>query len=131
MKKENVSEIFKNKFNEALTLKNQNKLNDSLNMFINLSKEYPEHFIVYVFIGLIYWDLHKLNDASLAFKKAVELNPKSEKTSIGFFHLLWEQGNQIEALDEMKRFLKDNISKEYNFILEGINNSISNNKVEF
>ena len=119
------SENFKNKFNAALTLKNQNNLTDSLKMFIELSKENPKHFMVYVFVGLIYKDLQKLDEASLAFKKAVELNPKSEKTSIGYFHILWELGNQFEALDEMKRFLKDNESEEYSSILAGINESIS------
>ncbi len=122
MKKNEHSKKFDAKFNEAIALKNSNKLEESLKIFINLTHEYPEYFLSYVFIGLLYWDLKKLNEATGSFKKAIELNPNSQKASIGYFHLLWEQGKQDEAINELKRFLNNNEAKEHRKILEELEN---------
>lgn len=49
--------------------------------------------------------LGHVDEAEQYFKTAVSLAPHSEKFSLGLFHCLWDQGKQIEALDEMKRFI--------------------------
>jgi predicted Zn-dependent protease len=55
------------------------------------------------------------------FRKAVSLAPKSERYSLGLFHLLWGQGRRDEALDETKRFMSVSDSDEYRKIVAAIN----------
>ena len=115
--------IFDDAFNKALSLKNSNKLVESLEIFEQLLNQKSDYYLTYVMMGDIYWDLKNLDKAETLFRKAIELKPKSEKISLCYFHVLWEQGKEVEALDEMKRFLINNESQEYFEILNGINKS--------
>lgn len=83
--------------------------------------KYPENGLLHAVLANNYWDLGSLDTAESEFSKGIELYPKNEHCSLGFFHFLWEQNKQIEALDEMKRFLAIAKSDEYNEILKSLN----------
>jgi len=121
IKEKDLSQSFKDKFNKALSLKSSNNYQDALNLFGTLQLEEPEYYLTYTMIGHIYTKMNQLNEASENFKKAVSLNPNSEKVSLAYFHVLWDEGKEVEALDEMKRFLKNNDSETYQEILDEIN----------
>ena len=122
MKNENIfDKSFEKNFNQALSLKNDNKLLEALKIFKQLESENTDYYMTFAMIGDIYWDLGKLDDAAQNFKKAVKLNPNSEKVSIAYFNVLWEQDKKNEALEEMKRFLTNNKSESYQKILNEIN----------
>jgi tetratricopeptide (TPR) repeat protein len=64
--------------------------------------------------------LGEIDEAECYFKRAVELSPTSEKTSLGLFHCLWSQGKEDEAFDEMRRFIRLAKSDEYQALLDAI-----------
>lgn len=122
MKNKNIfDKNFENKFNQALSLKNDKKLVESLEIFKQLETEEVDYYLTFTMMGDIYWDLGELDDASKYFEKAVKLNPDSEKVSIAYFNVLWENEKKVEALNEMKRFLTNNESETYQEILKEIN----------
>ncbi len=120
-RKDNFS--FDENFNKALDFKNKNKHEEALSLFDKLKERKPNYYLIYIMIGDIYWEIGKLKEASEEFKKAVSLKPNSEKVSRAHFHVLWDQDKKIKALDEMKRFLKNNESEAYTEILKEINES--------
>jgi predicted Zn-dependent protease len=61
--------------------------------------------------------LGNVTEAEKYFRTAVSLAPRSEKFSLGLFHCLWRQGKQVEALEEMKRFMSLSDSQDYREIL--------------
>lgn len=82
--------------------------------------KYPKNGLLHAVLANNYWDLGSLDAAEYEFSKAVRLYPKNEHCSLGFFHFLWEQNKQVEALDEMKRYLSFAKSKEYDEILKSL-----------
>jgi tetratricopeptide (TPR) repeat protein len=69
--------------------------------------------------------LGNIEKAEQYFKTAVSLAPRSEKFSLGLFHYLWGQRKQLEALDEMKRFMSLSDSQDYREILSELPKSDS------
>lgn len=72
-------------------------------------------------LGRVRWELNNADGAVSAFQQAVELAPDSEETSLGLFHSLWDLDRTDDAFDEMKRYLKSNVSDEYPRLLEELN----------
>jgi len=77
--------------------------------------------IVFAKLGEVYWELENLASAIPAFRRATELMPNSESLSLSLFHCLWEDGQQVEALGEAKRFTAIAPSDDYRQIVEEIN----------
>jgi len=101
-----------------------NKIDIAVNQLNELIAKYPKNGLLRAVLANNYWDLGILDKAEIEFNEAVKLYPKNEHCSLGFFHFLWEQDKQIEALDEIKRFLSIAKSAEYDEILKGINEAI-------
>jgi len=68
-------------------------------------------------MGRAFFEIGDMAKAEDAFRRAVELNPKSELASLGLFHSLWEQQAASEAFAEMRRFLAVADSSEYKTLL--------------
>jgi predicted Zn-dependent protease len=67
--------------------------------------------------------LQLLGDAASAlpyFRRAVLLEPNSEKFSLGLFHCLWGLDSRTDAINEAKRFLESQPSAEYAELLASI-----------
>ncbi|MBZ0234482.1 MAG: tetratricopeptide repeat protein [Deltaproteobacteria bacterium] len=73
---------------------------------------------VYKQLGLIYgFKLGNHERGELFFRKAVEVRPQAEFSSLGLFHCLGEQERWKEALEEAIRFLSLRGSIEYDDLL--------------
>ena len=86
--------------------------------------KYPKNGLLHAVLANNYWDLGDLDNAESEFSKGVGLYAKNEHCSLGYFHFLWEQDKQLEALDEMKRFLTISKSSEYDEILKCITSKL-------
>ncbi|HTU93004.1 MAG TPA: tetratricopeptide repeat protein [Gemmataceae bacterium] len=104
---------FKDRFQEAVELKNQGRLQEAEQKFKDLLAMNPASASVHAFLADTLWDQGQLTQAIASFRKAVELAPKSEMASLGFFHTLLESGDREGAIAEMKRFLSLSDSEEY------------------
>lgn len=104
---------FKNRFQEAIDLKNQGRLAEAEQKFEDLLVMNPASASVHAFLADTLWDQGRLMQAIASFRKAVELAPKSEMASLGLFHTLLESGDREGAIAEMDRFLSMSDSEEY------------------
>ncbi len=120
-KSKNFPSKYGKKFERAIEMRNSGDFDNALLILNELIREEPQYHFAYIIMGDIYWDMKEIDKAINAFKQAVIISPSSEKCSLGLFHVLWENGREEEALEEMKRFLKDYISDEYSRILKEIN----------
>jgi Flp pilus assembly protein TadD len=108
-------------FDRAVALIDDGRWHDALPLLTELSQAAGHAPAVHAKLGLVQWELGRLDEAIAAFRKAIALAPTSETASLGLFHCLWEYGRRDAAFDEMKRFLSLAESDEYREILRGIN----------
>jgi predicted Zn-dependent protease len=123
-----VTSHYEKRFERAIELRNSGDIDNALVILNELIRDDPEYHYSYIIIGDIYWDMKEIDKAINAFKKATILSPSSEKCSLCLFHVLWENEREEEALEEMKRFLKDYKSDEYNIILKEIVEKLNGKK---
>lgn len=108
-------------FELAIELRNNGQLHDSINVFYKILNDYPvdkkTHGVYSVLAG-VQLDLGENDNASINFKKAIELNPKSELASLGLYVTLVELEKDEEAIHEMIRYLKAFPADLYKVTLE-------------
>lgn len=109
---------FKDRFQEAVELKNQGQLPEAEQKFKDLLVLNPASASVHAFLADTLWDQGQLRQAITSFRKAVELAPKSEMASLGLFHTLLESGDRKGAIAEMDRFLSLSDSEEYQALVQ-------------
>jgi tetratricopeptide (TPR) repeat protein len=103
-------------FQQAIDAKQAGKFKRSVRIMEQVVAEYPQYGVLWWYLGGGYLhDLKMPRKAIPAFRKAVQLNPKSERASLGLFHSLWNADRVGEALAEIKRFqtLSNWTCKEY------------------
>lgn len=79
-----------------------------------------ERASVFIVLGDVQWEQNKLGEAIKSFRKATELAPRAELPSLGLFHALWEDGQEDDAFEEMKRLCRLRHSKEYALLLDDL-----------
>ncbi|HZV03923.1 MAG TPA: tetratricopeptide repeat protein [Gemmataceae bacterium] len=104
---------FKDRFKEAVDLKNQGRLGEAEQKLHDLLAMNPASASVHALLADTLWDQGRLTQAVASFQKAVELAPMSEMASLGLFHTLLESGDREHAVAEMNRFLSLSNSEEY------------------
>lgn len=96
-------------FELGIELRNKGKLRDSINVFSKILSDYPvdkkTHGIYSVLAG-VHADLGEHDKALSNFRKATELNPKSELASLGLYVTLAKLNKDEEAIHELIRYLK-------------------------
>lgn len=116
---------FEKLFEEAVKLRESGSLYEAIKKLKAILSGNPKYdTAVLGIMGNIYWELSELNKALKCYRKAVELNPKSEMASLGLFHTLWKLGKEDEGFDEMERFLSISNSKEYSLLLDELGESL-------
>lgn len=93
----------------------------AIQQLIDLIHKYPNNGLLHAVLANNYWDIGNLHDADYEFIQGIKLDPNNEQCSLGLFHFLWEQNKQVEALEEVKRFLSLSKSSEYDEIIKAIN----------
>lgn len=125
-----VTPEFKDRFQEAVELKNQGQLAEAEQKFKDLLVMSPVSASVHAFLADTLWDQGRLAQAIASFRKAVELSPKSEMASLGLFHTLLESGDREDSVAEMNRFLSLSDSEEYRALAQQFGQESSGKKKE-
>jgi predicted Zn-dependent protease len=112
----NTIKVDRKRFDKALELKRQGKLDEALEKLQELHLSVPDDPSICSIIGEIHWDQGNLVHAIRWFSTATRLAPKSELASLGLFHVLWEANKKGLAVAEMNRYLAIGKSKEYRAI---------------
>ena len=105
---------------EAQSLREKGEYDAAWSILSELQESYPDSAAIHVLLGDTLAKLGRWVEATHTLARAVELAPASEMASLALFHLLWRRGKQIEALEEMKRFLREHASDDYSEILKEI-----------
>lgn len=102
------------KMDHACKLYKEGNLEGSLPILNDIYNSHPKEPILVATLANLHWDIKKIVEAIELFHKAVDLDPNSEKISRGLFHILWEQGEEEDAVKELQRFINtNNASEEY------------------
>jgi tetratricopeptide (TPR) repeat protein len=104
--------------NEAIDFAANDQTSVAVQLLTTLAEEFPRTSSVH---GYLAWFLLQIGRHQAAIghsQEAVSLSPRSERASLIHFHVLWEAGQRIQALDEMKRFLMIRPSEEYASIIK-------------
>lgn len=112
-----VYDKIKDRFNNAIKLRDEGRIDEALRILNAINVEYPNQASILGVIGGIYFGIGDLEAARTLLERVVSMSPRSELASLGLFHSLWELGRHEEALSEMKRFLAFADSDEYQRIL--------------
>ena len=110
-------------FDRAMHLRDSGEYEEALRLLHELVRDRVDRRSrlvgIHCQIGNIYtFCMDKPDLGEAAFRKAVGLKPSSELSSLGLFHSLVAQKKEVEALEEMKRFLSKYKSAEYSRLLE-------------
>lgn len=113
--------IIDSMFELAIELRDKGELQDSINVFSKILSDYPADkriHVVYIMLGGAHTDLGENDKALINFKKATELNPKSELPSLGLYVTLVKLDRDEEAIHELIRYLKSYPADLYKDTLE-------------
>lgn len=110
------------KMDYVCDLYKEGDLDQALPLLEELYKSHPLEPMLTATLANLYWDIKEIEKALELFHKAVKLGPESEKISRGLFHILWEQGDEVGAINEIQRFLDTGgASQEYKEIAVEMN----------
>ncbi len=108
-------------FELAIELRDKGKLRDSIAVLFEILKTNlvdEKRYGVYTVLGGVYASLKEHENSFTNFKKATELNPKSELASLGVYVTLTELGKDKDAINELIRYLKSYPAILYKTTLE-------------
>ena|SRR5688500_794228 len=108
-------------FELAIELRDKGDLRDSVGVFSKILHDYPNDEKikgVYLVLGGVHSDLKEHGNALPNFKKATELNPKSELASLGLYSTYAKLDMDQEAIRELIRYLQQFPAKLYKDTLE-------------
>ena len=101
-------------------LRKQGDFQAARDILLELAAAEPEYAAVLLLLGDSQAELGEWQAATETFRRAVEHFPNSETVSLALFHCLWDQERQVEALDEMKRFIRTHDSEDYTEMLRDL-----------
>lgn len=120
--KRKFSEAERALFKKAGDLYKKGKIKEALPILKSLYESNPTSPAFTATLANTFWDLGDTTKAGELFSKAVDISPKSELTSLGLFHLLWEKGKRGKAVREIERFSRNSVlSDEYLGVVKEIN----------
>ncbi len=108
-------------FELGIELRDNGDLRDSVGVFSKILNDYPNDEKisgVYLVLGGVYSDLKEYEKALSNFKKATDLNPKSELASLGLYITYAKLDRDEEAIRELIRYLRQFPAKLYKDTLE-------------
>jgi Tfp pilus assembly protein PilF len=95
---------FDGPFREATRMRDQGAFPEAIEILTKLAREPDAPAGVFGMLGHIQQQAGRLEDATVSFRRATQLAPRTELASLGLFHTLWERGLTDEAFEEIKRF---------------------------
>jgi tetratricopeptide (TPR) repeat protein len=103
--------------NQAIEFAGRDEPLLAVQLLTDLVAEFPAATSVHAYLAWYLLQVGRCDEAIQHGRQAVDLSPHSERASLVCFHVHWRAGQFIEALDEMKRFLKIRPSEEYSRII--------------
>lgn len=108
-------------FELAIELRDKGNLKDSVGVFLKILDDYQDDekiAVIYLVLGGVYSDLRDYNKSLDNFKKATDLNPKSELASLGLYVIYTKLHRDEEAICELIRYLREFPANLYKNTLE-------------
>jgi tetratricopeptide (TPR) repeat protein len=90
----NINEDKKNIITQSLALTNKGKMNEAIELMIDLEKSYPDDIVIKQNLGMIYFKSGNTDKAIETYKKAIEINP-SEFSSYHNLGLIYERTKNL------------------------------------
>ena len=116
---------------EVFSLKANGKFKEGIILLKQMNKKFENDRKILGLLGTLFYQLEDYNNSSKYFRRASEVNPSSELSSLGLFHSYMELGKIIPALKEITRFCSLNSPKRYKITIGELNENIDNfNNVE-
>ena len=102
---------------QAISLTSHSKnMQEREKQFIAEIQKNPESFQAQLKLAMFYENTNRIEEASQAFKKALELQPKDSITRLRYVRMLERAGKAMEALPEYTTLLKnDSTALRYNY----------------
>jgi tetratricopeptide (TPR) repeat protein len=104
-------------FERAMQLRDEGKFEEAIRLLDALAVDVdkPSRLVaVNCQLGNIYsFELGAPEKGEKYFRKAAQVKPSSELSSLGLFHSLMKQAKTAEAMAEMRRFISAYPSEEY------------------
>lgn len=108
-------------FELGIELRDKGELRDSIQVFLKVLNDNPDDkakHLVHSVLGGIHSDLREYDKALINFKTATDLKPKSELASLGLYLSYVELDRDEEAIEELKRYLRQFPADLYKDTLE-------------
>lgn len=108
-------------FELGIELRDKGDLRDSVGVFSKIVEDYPNDEKisgVYLVLGGVYSDLKEHQKSLINFRKATDLNPKSELASLGLYIAYAKLDRDEEAIKELIRYLRQFPANLYKDTLE-------------
>lgn len=96
------------RFKKAISIRDKGDLHGAILEFqqiVDLNPNHPKIGGILIVLAGVYQDVGDHNNAKLYFKKATEINPKSELASLGLYLSHIKLFEYEEAMSELERFL--------------------------
>ncbi len=114
-------ELIEKEFTKVVDLEEQGRLEEAAQRLRILIDSGATAASAYAKLGGLLSELGEIASAESAFREAVEKAPRWVTSSLGLFHILWQQDQRVDALEEAKRFTRLTGSDEYMDIVREIN----------
>ena len=92
-------------FEYACSLLAADKPTEAIKEFASLHEQHADEFRVVFMLAGSYFEAARFEEASHHFRRAVDMRPTHELSSLLLFHPLWEDERHHEAIEEMDRFI--------------------------
>ena len=89
---------------EAIDLFQAGRAAEASGILQALVGRFPNHAFLWWYLGGVYRQLKQPEQALTCYRRAIKINPKSERCSLGLFHTLWDQDQVDEAIAEIRRY---------------------------
>jgi len=88
----------------ALRLRDEGKLEEASEIFLDLANRHPRVAGPRGVLAGLYYRLGRFSESADCFRRAVEINPRSELANRGLFHALWRLGKNEEAIAVIRNY---------------------------
>jgi len=89
------------------------RLADARDILISAVERWPHISMLWGYLGCVWSELGSDEQSLDCWRKARDLKPDSESSSLCLIELLWKPGDRLEFIDEVTRFLSIQDSKEH------------------
>lgn len=114
------NQAYRKALDRAIKLNRQGQWKQAVQSLQRILHQHPNSAAAWGYLAAVYFEHDDMKRAADNFRRATELNPRSEKASLGLFHSLWSLELATEAVAEMRRFLSITESVEYGRLLHDL-----------